>query len=160
MEYSKLLKVAKLQKRIMWLLLIGLITSVLANGASNSLKNATTSGADIGTMSTSLGLNLVILFAAFGVYIFQLVTLAQLRNEIGAGVAGTVICCILLCIPLVGLIILALTSQKATNVLKEQGYSVGFLGLGGEGKGAQRRHFLGYRGCWANSNKYPLSHIF
>ena len=87
MEYSKLLKVAKLQKRIMWLLLIGLITSVLANGASNSLKNATASGADIGTMSTSLGLNLVILFAAFGVYIFQLVTLAQLRNEIGAGVA-------------------------------------------------------------------------
>tara|TARA_Y100001934_G_C11975071_1_gene595910 strand:- start:43 stop:489 length:447 start_codon:yes stop_codon:yes gene_type:complete len=132
MEHSKLLKIAKLQKRIMWLLVIGLITSVLANGASNSLKTATASGADIGTMLTSLGLSLVILLAAFGVYIFQLVTLAQLRNEIGAGVAGTVICCILLCIPLVGLIILALTSQKATNVLKEQGYSVGFMGLGGD----------------------------
>ena len=81
-------------------------------------------------MLTSLGLNLVVLLAVFGVYIFQLVTLAQLRNEIGAGVAGTVICCILLCIPLVSWIILALTSQKATNVLKEQGYSVGFMGLG------------------------------
>ena len=130
MEHSKLLKIAKLQKRIMWLLLIGLITGILANGASNSLKTATASGADIGTMLTSLGLNLVVLLAVFGVYIFQLVTLAQLRNEIGAGVAGTVICCILLCIPLVSLIILALTSQKATNVLKEQGYSVGFMGLG------------------------------
>jgi hypothetical protein len=130
-KYSKTIKIAKLQKRIMWVLLAGFIINLLAKGASIALQQAMQSGESLGTVLAGLGVNLVILFALIAILILQIVTLVQLRNSIGAGVAGTVFCCLFQCVPLVNLIVLALASQKATEILKGQGCTVGFMGMSG-----------------------------
>lgn len=71
-----------------------------------------------------LGLGLAILVGA-------VVAVAGLTRALGWNVALRILCCVLLFVPLVGLITLLVVNSKATSALKAAGYRVGLMGVKG-----------------------------
>jgi len=129
-KYSKTIKIAKLQKRIMWILLVSFITNIVLQGPIKSWNETLSAGGGFSDAISALGVSYSILVVgSIGIFIFSLVTLIQLRNAIDAGEVGTFFCCLLLFVPLVNLFVMGFTSQKATEILKGQGCTVGFMGV-------------------------------
>ncbi|MCL4740861.1 MAG: hypothetical protein KJZ54_01520 [Phycisphaerales bacterium] len=87
---------------------------------------------DAGSVA-ALGGALLMLMVQLGAGVFGLVMLILLMSALDRPIVSRVLAGISQFIPLVGLIVLLFVNQRATRVLRENGYHVGFLGASKRG---------------------------
>ncbi|MFG0243407.1 MAG: hypothetical protein ACF8R9_11545 [Phycisphaerales bacterium JB054] len=116
--------VAKYQKFLIFAILGQIVMYALQIWSSFAAGSAPNAGA-----ATAVGLgSLVIGLVSLGLAIFAIVSLVLLMTALERPIVMRVLGAIAMLIPLVGLIVLLVVNQRATDTLKANGVSVGLLG--------------------------------
>lgn len=116
--------VAKYQKFLIFAILGQIVMYGLQIWNSIAAQSAQNAGA-----ATAAGLGaIVIALVSLGLAIFAIVSLVLLMTALQRPIVMRVLGAIAMFIPLVGLIVLLVVNQRATNTLKANGVSVGLLG--------------------------------
>lgn len=114
-----LLRVAKLQRSLLWMILLVLLASI-GSMASFALQN----------MGASLIVFFGVMLVVLVIQILAIIQAFRLTIAVRASLAYPILMVIFgLIITWIGLIMLVVINQKATNVLKAHGIKVGFLGV-------------------------------
>ena len=114
MEKSMIIKIARHQR---WL-----ITVIIARIILLAVNFAT-------MQKTGPSIKILILAIVIGLSFAAIRAVAILMTSMGDSVALVVICCILLIVPLIGLLVLLSINGRATKALKAAGLRVGLLGV-------------------------------
>jgi hypothetical protein len=83
----------------------------------------------VGSVVAPPALATVFLFGALGAGILSIIAVARLQQALGRSVLIAVLTCVLLLLPLIGIITMLLVNQAATKRLREGGLKVGLMGV-------------------------------
>ena len=120
MATSQVRAVGLAQRRIMWVILGAILLTlsfVMGAGITAAL-------AAVPPLVLLVGLALMRL----ALFALMMISVYQLAAALGYSMTSRVLCTIAMIIPLVGLIVLLVVNQSATNLLRRNGVHVGLMG--------------------------------
>ena len=108
------------QRRLMWVIL-GAILLTISLVAGGAITSAVSGPAAIVVLA-------VMLLVRLALIALMMICVYQMTAALGWSMAGRVVCVVCMIIPLVGLILLLVVNQSATNLLRRAGVRVGLMG--------------------------------
>lgn len=116
-----LVQVARIQRTLVWLVLVLILMYAALIGGAFVRGNF---GAVLGA---------IMLLCLLLVGVAGIVQTVRLAHAVGSNIVLAVIGGLLMLLPLIGFILLVLTNQRATRILRQNGAKVGFMGVSKEG---------------------------